>query len=55
MNNTILNLIHVKTATGELQPAVLLSIVSVTALAFAPVVVRPVADRLRLSTLRAWT
>jgi membrane protease YdiL (CAAX protease family) len=54
LNNTTLNLIQVRTATGELQPALVMSIVVVIALALLAFAVRPIADRLRLPRLQPW-
>lgn len=54
LNNTILNLVQVHTATGELQPPLVLSIVVVIVLALLAFAVGPVAKRLALPTLQPW-
>ena len=54
LNNTILNLIQVQTSGGELQPAVILSVVVVVAMAILTFAVEPLARRLELPRLRAW-
>jgi membrane protease YdiL (CAAX protease family) len=54
LNNTTLNLIQVRTATGELQPAMVMSIVVVIALAFLAFAVGPIAERLRLPRVQPW-
>jgi membrane protease YdiL (CAAX protease family) len=55
LNNTILNLVQVQTASGELQPAMVLSVVVVVALALLAFSVLPIARRLSLPYLQPWT
>jgi membrane protease YdiL (CAAX protease family) len=55
INNTTLNLVQVQTAAGELQPALLMSIVVVFALAFLAFAIGPIARRLALPPLRPWS
>ncbi len=45
LNNTTLNLVHVRTATGDLQPAVLMSVVVVIALAVLALALHPLFKR----------
>ncbi len=54
LNNVMHNLLQVQTASGDLQPAVVLSVVSVVALAFLTFTVGPLARRLGLPHLRSW-
>jgi len=54
LNNTTLNLIQVRQPSGELEPAVVMSIVVVVALAFLAFAVGPIAKRLRLPHLQPW-
>jgi uncharacterized protein len=54
LNNTTLNLVQVQTAGGELQPAMVMSVVVVVALAFLVFTVEPLARRLALPHLRPW-
>jgi membrane protease YdiL (CAAX protease family) len=54
LNNTILNLVQVQTAAGELQPPMVLSIVVVIDLALLAFAVGPIAKRLALPPLRPW-
>jgi membrane protease YdiL (CAAX protease family) len=51
LNNTILNLVQVQSASGELQPALLMSVVVVVALALLAFAVGPLARRLGLAPL----
>jgi membrane protease YdiL (CAAX protease family) len=55
LNNTTLNLVQVRAMTGELQPAVVMSVVVVIALAFLAFAIEPMAKRLTLSHLRPWS
>jgi membrane protease YdiL (CAAX protease family) len=55
LNNTTLNLVQIRDAAGTLQPAVVMSIVVVVALAFLVFAVGPVAKRLSLPRLRPWS
>ena len=48
LNNTILNLVHVRGASGELHPAQLMSVVVVVALAFLALALIAIAKRLKL-------
>lgn len=48
LNNTTLNLVQVQTASGELQPALVMSVVVVVALALLALTVEPLARRLAL-------
>jgi uncharacterized protein len=54
INNTTLNLLLVRTATGELQPAMVMSIVVVVALSLLVFAVEPIARRLKLPHLQPW-
>jgi membrane protease YdiL (CAAX protease family) len=54
LNNTTLNLVQVRSASGELQPALVMSIVVVVALAFLAFAIAPIAKRLNLPHLRPW-
>lgn len=54
VNNTILNLLQVRSAGGDLQPAMLLSVVVVVILALLMVALRPIARRLQLPHLKPW-
>lgn len=54
LNNTILNLVQVQTSSGELQPAVILSVVVVLAMAILTFAVKPLARWLVLPRLRPW-
>jgi len=54
LNNTTLNLVQVQSASGELQPAMVMSVVVVVALALLAFAVGRIAKRLRLPHLQAW-
>jgi len=54
LNNTTLNLVQVQSAGGELQPAMVMSVVVVVAMAFLVFTVKPLAKRLALPHLRPW-
>jgi len=54
INNTTLNLVQVRSATGELLPATLMSIVVVFALVLLVLAVEPIARRLNLPHLQPW-
>jgi membrane protease YdiL (CAAX protease family) len=54
LNNTTLNLVQVQSASGELQPAMVMSVVVVVALAFLAFTIEPIARRLQLPRLRPW-
>jgi uncharacterized protein len=54
INNTTLNLVLVRSATGELQPAMVMSIVVVVALSLLVFAVAPIARRLKLAHLQPW-
>jgi membrane protease YdiL (CAAX protease family) len=54
LNNTTLNLVQVQSAAGELQPAMVMSVVVVIALAFLAFAVEPIAKRLNMPHLRPW-
>ena len=54
LNNTVLNLVQIQTLNGDLQPAVVLSVVVVVAMAVLTVALEPLARRLVLSHLRPW-
>jgi membrane protease YdiL (CAAX protease family) len=54
LNNTVLNLVQVQSATGELQPAMLMSVVVVIALGFLAFAIGPIAKRLALPQVRPW-
>lgn len=54
LNNMTLNLVQVQTAGGELQPALVMSVVVVVAMAFLAFTVEPFARRLALPHLRPW-
>jgi len=54
LNNTTLNLVQVRSASGELQPAMIMSVVVVVALAFLAFGLAPIAKRLNLPHLRPW-
>ncbi len=54
INNVMHNLLQVQTTSGELEPAVILSIIVVVALAFLAFAIAPLARRLALSDLRPW-
>lgn len=54
LNNTTLNLVQIEANSGELQPAVLMSVVVVIALAFLVIVISPIVKRLKLPHLRPW-
>jgi membrane protease YdiL (CAAX protease family) len=54
VNNTLLNFIQVQAVAGDLQPAMILSIVVVVALAFLAFAVAPIARRLALPHLQPW-
>jgi membrane protease YdiL (CAAX protease family) len=54
LNNTTLNFVQVRGITGELQPAVVMSVVVVIALAFLALAISPLAKRLKLPHLRPW-
>ena len=51
LNNTTLNLMQIRSVSGELQPPTVMSIVVVVALALLVLVVGPLARRLRLPHL----
>jgi membrane protease YdiL (CAAX protease family) len=53
LNNTILNLVQIEAASGDVQPAVLMSVIVVIALAFLVFAISPIAKRLQLPRLRA--
>jgi len=54
LNNTTLNLVQVREASGELQSAAVMSIVVVVALAFLAFAVVPISKRLKLPQVRPW-
>ena len=54
LNNTILNFVQVRSSNGELEPAVVLSIVVVVVIAILSFVVAPLAKRLALPQLPPW-
>jgi membrane protease YdiL (CAAX protease family) len=54
LNNTTLNLIHVRGSAGDLQPAMVMSVVVVIALAFLALAISPIAKRLKLPHLLPW-
>jgi membrane protease YdiL (CAAX protease family) len=54
LNNTTLNLVQVRGTTGDLQPALVLSVVVVIALACLAPAIDPIAKRLKLPHLRPW-
>jgi membrane protease YdiL (CAAX protease family) len=54
LNNTTLNFVHVQGITGELQPALVMSVVVVIALAFLALAISPIAKRLKLPYLLPW-
>jgi uncharacterized protein len=54
LNNTIHSLIQVQTAAGDLQPAVVLSVAAVIAVALLALAVAPIARRLALLHVRPW-
>jgi membrane protease YdiL (CAAX protease family) len=54
LNNTILNLVQVQGSSGGLQPAVVMSVVVVIALAFLALPLSLIAKRLKLPHLRPW-
>jgi membrane protease YdiL (CAAX protease family) len=54
INNTTLNLVLIREATGELAPAVVLSVIVVVVLAFLAFAVGPIARAWKLPQLRAW-
>ena len=54
LNNTTLNLMQIRSVSGELQPPTIMSIVVVVALALLVLVVGPLARRLRLPHLQPW-
>jgi len=54
INNTTLNLLLVRTATGELQPAMVMSVVVVVAMSLLVFGVAPIARRLGLPHLQPW-
>jgi uncharacterized protein len=54
LNNTALNLVQIRSVSGELQPPTVMSIVVVVALALLVLVVGPLARRLRLPHLQPW-
>ncbi len=54
LNNTILNFVQVRSSNGELEPAVVLSIVVVVVIAILSFVVAPLAKRLALRQLPPW-
>lgn len=54
LNNTILNLIQVHTAGGDLQPAIVLSVVVVVAMAALTFAIGPLTKWLALPRLQPW-
>lgn len=54
LNNTTLNLVQVRGSSGELQPAMVMSVVVVIALAFLALAINPIAKQRKLSRLRPW-
>jgi membrane protease YdiL (CAAX protease family) len=54
LHNTTLNLMQVRGSSGDLQPAVVLSVVVVIALACLALAIAPLAKRLTLPRLRPW-
>jgi membrane protease YdiL (CAAX protease family) len=54
LNNTTLNVVLLRGAAGDLQPALVLSVVAVVALACLAPAVDPIAKRLNLPHLRPW-
>jgi uncharacterized protein len=54
LNNTTLNLVQIQGSSGELQPAVVMSVVVVIALAFLALAVGPLVKRFKLPHLRPW-
>jgi membrane protease YdiL (CAAX protease family) len=54
LNNTTLNFVQVRGSTGEMQPAVAMSVVVVIALAFLALAISPIAKRLKLPHLLPW-
>lgn len=54
LNNTTLNLVQIRGTSGELQPAVVMSVVVVIALAFLALAINPIAKQLKLPHLRPW-
>jgi membrane protease YdiL (CAAX protease family) len=54
LNNTILNLVQIRTATGELQPPFVMSVVVVVALAFLALGLHRIAGRWKLPYLGPW-
>jgi membrane protease YdiL (CAAX protease family) len=54
LNNTTLNLVQVEASSGELQPAVVMSVVVVIALAFLVLAISPIVKRLKLPHLSPW-
>jgi membrane protease YdiL (CAAX protease family) len=54
LNNTTLNLVQMHGTGGALQPAMVMSVVVVVALAFLVLAVEPIARRLDLPHLRPW-
>jgi membrane protease YdiL (CAAX protease family) len=54
LNNTILNLVQVQEANEELQPAMVMSVVVVVALALLALVTFPLIKRMNLPRLKAW-
>jgi membrane protease YdiL (CAAX protease family) len=55
LNNTTLNLVQVQSASGEVQPAMIMSVVVVFALVLLALAVGPIAKRLALPHLRPWS
>jgi membrane protease YdiL (CAAX protease family) len=55
LNNTTLNLVQVQAANGELQPAVVMSVVVVIALAFLALGLSPIAKRWPLPCVQPWS
>jgi hypothetical protein len=55
LNNTFLNLVHVQSAGAELQPAVVMSVVVVLAMALLVFAVEPHARRLALLHFRPFS
>lgn len=54
LNNTILNVVQVQNAGGEPQPAVVMSVVVVVAMAFLAYFITPTATRLALPSAQPW-
>ena len=54
LNNTILNLVQLQAPGGDLQPAIVLSVVVVIAMAVLAFAVNPISRRLALPRLTPW-